>query len=630
MYNDSSSPTLIGCTFSGNSASATYAYGGGMYNYSSSPILTSCTFADNSVTGTAEGHGGGIANAYSSAPTITNCTFRANSSSYFGGALEDSSSSTKLTGCTFTDNSAIDGGGISCLSSSSPTLTNCTLNGNSASDGGGGMYNDNCAPTLTNCTLSGNLARSVPAYLAYGGGMFNVSASPKLTNCIFSGNAAVAPYAKGGAVYSNNGSPTFTNCTFSGSAASGIYADGGGVYSLNASTRLANCILWGNTATTDGSQIRQVTGGTTTVTYSDVQGGFTGTGNIDADPWFLRSPSSGADSKWGTSDDDYGDLRVQLNSPAVDAGQNSAVPAGITTDLLGNPRFRDVTTVPDTGSGTTPLVDMGAYEGPNPRSVAFTRASQSLPESAATVSVTVQLPAAFSYPVTVPFTLGGTAQLGNDYTAASTSITIPAGSPSATISFALANDALCEVNETLVLSMLTPVNATLGAITTHTITILDDDAPVLQSIADRAVNEGGTITFVPAAAEPYPAAPLTYSLDGTVPAGASITPAGLFTWTPDETQGPGLYPVTVRLIKTADPSFYSTLHLQHHRQRGQRGAWSHRRPRPEYQRRRASLLHRHRHGPGSAGQYPHLQPRQRLARRRQHRSHDRPVHVDTR
>jgi uncharacterized repeat protein (TIGR01451 family) len=57
-----------------------------------------------------------------------------------------------------------------------------------------------------------------------------------------------------------------------------------------------------------------------------------------------------------------GNLRLQFTSPAIDAGNNAAVPAGVTTDLDGNPRFVDIPAVPDTGNGTPPIVDMGAYE----------------------------------------------------------------------------------------------------------------------------------------------------------------------------------------------------------------------------------------------------------------------------
>jgi autotransporter-associated beta strand protein len=43
-----------------------------------------------------------------------------------------------------------------------------------------------------------------------------------------------------------------------------------------------------------------------------------------------------------------------------------AVPTGTVSDLAGNPRFADVPAVADTGAGTAPIVDMGAYESPDP------------------------------------------------------------------------------------------------------------------------------------------------------------------------------------------------------------------------------------------------------------------------
>jgi len=75
--------------------------------------------------------------------------------------------------------------------------------------------------------------------------------------------------------------------------------------------------------------------------------GTDGGGNIDIDPLFMDVSKS--------------DLRLQNASPAIDAGDNSAVPEDITTDLAGNPRFMDNPVV-DTGNGTSPIVDMGAYE----------------------------------------------------------------------------------------------------------------------------------------------------------------------------------------------------------------------------------------------------------------------------
>jgi hypothetical protein len=96
-----------------------------------------------------------------------------------------------------------------------------------------------------------------------------------------------------------------------------------------------------------------------TVEYTNVQGGWPGDGNVDADPRFTNP--QGIDGVAGTEDDN---LRLRWDSPCIDAGDNSAVPPGVTTDLDGKPRFIDDPDTPDTGLGTPPIVDMGAYEFP--------------------------------------------------------------------------------------------------------------------------------------------------------------------------------------------------------------------------------------------------------------------------
>ena len=189
--------------------------------------------------------------------------------------------------------------------------------------------------------------------------MYNYLSSPTLTNCTFVANSAYGSFmfgAEGGGMFNNSSSPTLTNCTFT--ANSVRFRSAGGMYNAGASPTLTNCILWQNTQ----AEIE----GTSVATYCDVQDGYTGTGNINADPQFVRNPSPGPDGTWGTADDDYGDLRLQPTSPCIDAGQNSAVPPGTTTDLAGNPRFVNAPGIVDTGSGTPPIVDMGAYESPDP------------------------------------------------------------------------------------------------------------------------------------------------------------------------------------------------------------------------------------------------------------------------
>ncbi len=364
MYNARSSPTLNEITFSANSA----FYGGGMANKSgSNPSLTGVTFSTN----VASNLGGGMENS-SSSPTLREVTFSSNSA-FYGGGMYNYDSNLALAEVTFSSNSASYGGGMF-NSESSPVLTRVTFSTNSADYTGGGMFNDyESSPSLTEVTFSGNTADLTGGGMLnadgsnpiltevtfkanysslYGGGMYNIGSSPVLTEVVFSGNWVNAGFG-GGMANSDDSNPTLIGVTFSGNRA---YSYGGGIYNYYSSSTLTNVILWGNIPD-------QIYGSEalTSITYSDIQGGYPGVGNIDLDPRFVRPPSPGGDGVWGTADDDYGDLRLFL-SPASDAGNNAAVPSGITTDLLGQPRFVDVFAILDTGLGTPPVVDMGACE----------------------------------------------------------------------------------------------------------------------------------------------------------------------------------------------------------------------------------------------------------------------------
>ena len=211
--------------------------------------------------------------------------------------------------------------------SSSPALLNCVFIRNQAVLGGG-MLNYQSNPTVTNCTFSGNIG-------PYGGGIVNQEGSPTLTNCTFSGNRADV---HGGGMLNYQSNPTVTNCTFSGNVAT----DTGGMFNDSGSPTVTNCILWGDT----GGEIHN-DGSTLTLTYSDVQGGYAGDGNIDADPLFVDA--DGLDNVFGTEDDD---LHLQDGSPCVNAGDNAALPGDVTTDFEGDNRIQQG------------RVDMGADETP--------------------------------------------------------------------------------------------------------------------------------------------------------------------------------------------------------------------------------------------------------------------------
>lgn len=181
-------------------------------------------------------------------------------------------------------------------------------NGSTMGDRGGGMYLSNPSPSLINVIFSGN-------QVYRGGGMFNLYASPTLVNCTFSGNGLRDFSSQGGAVYNETSSPAVISRTFCGNVASAYGGGvGGGIYNwAKSAPTLIDCVLWVNSAA-DSPQIF----GTATATYCDIEGGWSGIGNVNIDPSFK---ADGLDSLAGTPDDD---LRVRSISSVVDAGTNAA------------------------------------------------------------------------------------------------------------------------------------------------------------------------------------------------------------------------------------------------------------------------------------------------------------------
>ena len=92
---------------------------------------------------------------------------------------------------------------------------------------------------------------------------------------------------------------------------------------------------------------------------------------------------------------------------------------------------------------------------------------------------------------------------------------------------------------------------------TITITVRDVNLPpTLEAIGAQSVAEESPLTFTAAATDAdLPADNLSFSIDSGAPAGATIDPAtGIFHWTPDESQGPGVYTFNVRVSDDGEPS----------------------------------------------------------------------------
>lgn len=401
-----STPTIRYCTFSNNNA----IDGGGVYNATfAHPLVEYCLFDSNSAQ-----RGGGMQNTVSSTPTLNHCAFTRNNANFGGGMYSSASSHASLLDCTFEANQAQSAGAGMSNSSSDPMLMRVRFTMNTCVGGGdgGAMYNSNSDAKIIDCIFTANRAGpnnglggaiynsgGVPSIMrgffdansaVLGGGIYNNVASPEVTDGVFVGNFVTDD---GGAVYNINSSPVFINSLFSGNRAGPDADDFGGavfttgstqnspdffdctfnensaaegpsLYAMQAGSQavitLRNCIMWGSAP---DNQVKNA-GTTLEIKYSDVKYdppiGYPGEGNIYAEPQFVDA--DGLDDLFGTSDDNLRLLRCLPGECYIDAGDNTAVPAGVETDLAGKPRFVDDPETPDSGKGTPPVVDMGAYE----------------------------------------------------------------------------------------------------------------------------------------------------------------------------------------------------------------------------------------------------------------------------
>jgi autotransporter family porin len=290
---------------------------------------------------TGEGVGAGILNLHC-APTVRNCVISDNEGEK-GAAMYNLSPTDwppfseylfpTVINCTFARNySVARGGAVSNDLHTHPTFVNCSFIDNSCDGKGGAMYNDfHCSPTVVNCLFARNTAMK-------GGGMANDGySSPKLTHCTFAHNHANDMF---GGIYSGTGPTNIPNAPV-----------------------IQNSIFWGNTSHIGPGQIGKWHESLTTVTYSCVEGGYPGEGNIDANPLFV--------------DPDSDDFSLGAGSPCVDMAHGCAAPLG---DRDGNPRYDDKgrpngpfacveqhipgtpIPAPSQDMKVNPPADMGAYE----------------------------------------------------------------------------------------------------------------------------------------------------------------------------------------------------------------------------------------------------------------------------
>jgi hypothetical protein len=401
MYVDGAEPTVRNCAFTNNVA--TDAGGAMSVGGFSTVTITDCQFIGNAAV-----IGAGILNGGFGAVTLDGCTFVKNAADVGSGINSRPLSTLVVLDSIFAGNAdpvGVAAAGIFAFEASL-IVDRCVFSGNpvAAIECGDG------ALQVTNSIFVGNKGNAV-----FGGGILDLNPSSLIANCLFVGN--VSSFI-GGGVYSGSVGdvPIIANCTFVGNVPTGLQTQG------IVDPLVHNCIFWDNAP----EQITGDPEGTPSgaaVFYSDVQGGYPGPGsdNIDADPMLAGGPSgtwtdqatydpttglttyfdtggsyvpgaltgrflapwveisdlyfivgnsamtitvAGDSAAFGFPGFEYSvrDMHLTSSSPCIDAGDNTAVPQDITTDLDGDPRFLDIPETPDTGNGDPPLVDMGADE----------------------------------------------------------------------------------------------------------------------------------------------------------------------------------------------------------------------------------------------------------------------------
>lgn len=193
---------------------------------------------------------------------------------------------------------------------------------------GGGLLNEGGSPVFRNCTfvnLSGDAGSAV----------YSTGGNPVFINCIFPGNTATA--APGGTLLALDGAPKLINCNV---IQNNGPIDGIGGVSFPVAGEIVNSIIWNN-----GGSGREIPPGPA-VTYCIVEGGYPGSGNLGSDPRLVI---------------DGDRIVLATDSPAIDAGNNAAVPSNVATDCIGNKRIR-AGIRPDGALDSEARVDLGATE----------------------------------------------------------------------------------------------------------------------------------------------------------------------------------------------------------------------------------------------------------------------------
>ncbi len=370
------------------------------------------------------------------------------------------------------------------------TLAYSAVVNNSAVGSGGGIYNTG-ALTLTHSSVLSNSTESM------GGGIRHLGGETVLVNVTVSGNRAKMD--GGGILTASDGSNTgklhLRNVTLTNNTADydgdGI-GEGGGLYRSGGLAFLQNTLVAGNLDNSPGTQHPDCSGNLISQGYNLV-GNNTGC---------ALSPSAG---------DQIGSQNNPIE-PLLGALQNSGGPTSTHALLPGSPAIDSGNpATPGIGGNTCeatdqrgltrpvgPLCDIGAYEAPLPI-VRFSASNFTINEDPGAATITALLNAASKWTITVKYaTSNGTALAGSDYLTATGTLTFTPGVTMTTFTVPIKDDVLDEPDETIILTLSDPVNATVGLPNPAALTILDDEQyglALAPATGGQAGNPGTTVTY---------------------------------------------------------------------------------------------------------------------------------------
>lgn len=333
--------TIIDCSTSGDGHRGFYFHAGegrdavlSGFTVRGGRILGADVPSSTSYWNPSSGHpiGGGIYCEFSS-PSIVNCIIE-DCGAELGGGIGIVGGQPSITECVITDcmaggfgnaSTGGRGGGIALIGQSNALIANCVIANNVAyyNSLGGGIYCWESSAVVAGCDIANNTA---PGAME-GGGLYcgGNDANVVLKNCVLSANVAAA----GGGVYAAWAGTTTSrcarleviNCTIAQNQLSAsTYSRSGGIQSSNAHVEVSNSIVWFN----EGSSFRLNNAtSVTAVTYSNIQGGYSGAGNINSDPLFASTATGDyhLQSYYGRYHAASGQwLSDNRHSPSIDAG----------------------------------------------------------------------------------------------------------------------------------------------------------------------------------------------------------------------------------------------------------------------------------------------------------------------